>query len=125
MKKAFLSTALALAVGGSWAFYSKAPAEPGGYMMVISNCAYRQSALITITPDGKSEEIPMPFRGTSDAEVSGGLTGLQKATLTKLNSLAATGWLVTQTSTASPSTYGGPGFSYNTSQTVYLLEKKH
>ncbi len=36
MKKVFLSAALALAVAGSWAFYPKAPAEPGGYMMLVS-----------------------------------------------------------------------------------------
>ena len=56
MKKMFLSAALALAVAGSWAFYPKA-AEPTGYMMVISSCAYKDSGLITITPDGKSETV--------------------------------------------------------------------
>ena len=54
MKKVFLSTALALAVAGSWAFHSKT-AEPSGNMMVISNVSIgfdAQATIITVGPDG-------------------------------------------------------------------------
>ena len=120
MKKAFLSAALALAVASSWAFYPKAEG-PTGYMMVISSCAYKQSSIITVAPDGKSEQTPMSFKGLTDNDVSIGLVAIQKATLLKLNSLAADGWQLVNTSNTTSISGGG----FNVAQTVYLLEKKH
>ena len=57
MKKVFLSTGLALAVAGSWAFYPKA-GEPSGYMMVIgsgrtSGFASSMGSLTVIQPNGE------------------------------------------------------------------------
>ena len=112
MKKVFLSAALALAVAGSWAFYPKAPAEPGGYMMVVGRLYDNNILVATITSDGQYGEDTAPITKLKYIN-----RDMHKAQLLKLNQLRQNGWRVV--TTASTGTANGNG----NDETTYLLEK--
>ena len=114
MKKVILSAALALAVAGSWAFYPKAPAEPGGYMMLKSQyvaSGFSAKVIFSVyAADGtiEKEEIP-PFKvGTGDKALDG-LEALRVKELKKLNEYRKKGWKLKETMQS--------GF-----ETIYVLE---
>ena len=93
MKKVFLSVALALAVAGSWAFYPKAAAEPGGYMMVVGRLSGRGNGLQLIAVDGQLTSQPLAEKGLNEAS----LLALHQAEAVALNRLRANGWEVVST----------------------------
>ena len=126
MKKVFLSAALALAVASSWAFYPKAPAEPVGYMMVISSVAAGSifsgitATITTVAPDGTEKKQPVEFKRTSVKKAAESLEDVQVAALAKVNEYARSGWRLVN-STPSALTAQGNTVVY---QSVYLLEKQ-
>ena len=121
MKKVFLSTALALAVAGSWAFHSKT-AEPSGNMMVISNVSIgfdAQATIITVGPDGSQKEKSIDFSKGSAKKVAANMTAVHKATLAIINEYTRNGW---HSVSVAPSGLTGAGTTFFT-QNVYVLSK--
>ncbi|MBF9223967.1 hypothetical protein [Hymenobacter ruricola] len=119
MKKVFLSTALALAVAGSWAFYPKAPAEPSGYMMVIGSATFAgftsKAEVTVVDAAGKSTVVDVDARNTSAKQITQSMNKLHMAELQKINELKQQGWVVIQ---ATPQAIEGM------MTTAYLLEKR-
>jgi hypothetical protein len=115
MKKVFLSAALALAVAGSWAFYPKATAESGGYMMLTAYSFDGRGTIVTTAPDGKVSIVQIK---EADAPLA------RAKTLLKLNELRRDGWQVVQmTDPNSPQTSNGSYYD-NSFNEKYLLEKR-
>ena len=104
MKKVFLSAALALTVAGSWAFYPKAAAEPGGYMIVIGRGLPFNGAsasITTIGPDGVITETEIEAEKGSAAKFNESLNELHRAELKKINELRMAGYhLISSTCTS-------------------------
>ena len=120
MKKVFLPAALALAVAGSWAFYPKAPAEPGGYMILSLRITDSgRSTLVTIAPDGQETVQPLSQRRP--------VQSIQAQALVRLNELRSQGWLVAQMTTTGSYVQDMNHPLISPSQTLtetYLLDKK-
>ena len=124
MKKVFLSSALTLAVVGSWAFYPKTAELPAGNMMVIGNFTLNgftaDASVSTITADGQLTEKTVEVKIRSAEKVAAGFVEVQKVALAKINELSKAGWHVMS---AAPSNYSRTGTTYVV-QTVYILEKR-
>ena len=120
MKKVFLSVALALAVAGSWAFYPKAAAEPGGYMMVISRFTGTgfsgKNTLSVVAPDGQIQTQETDVKAGNVIKVANSFDQMHLSELKKINELRLQGWRVVNSTQNSVS--GGA-----ITETIYLLEK--
>jgi hypothetical protein len=120
MKKISFAITLLLVVVGSWAFYPKAPAEPG-YMQLSLSVPYSgKPSLVTIAPNG--EEISHLLDSKSKPARS-----FRAQALIKLNELRSQGWTVVQM--ASTENYvqniNFPLISPDQAfRETYLLEKK-
>jgi hypothetical protein len=117
MKKAFPFAALLLAAAGSWAFYPKAPAEPTGYMMVVShfsgNAFSAKGTISTISPDGEVQNN-FDAKNGSGKQIIASYDQLHLVETQKLNELRQAGWrLVATHQSASVSL-----------ETTFILEKQ-
>ena len=112
MKKAFLLASLALVVASSWAFYPKAAAEPGGYMMIVGKIYDNNIYVTTTTSDGQYTDATTPIIKLKYMNEN-----LHKAELLKLNELRQSGWRVVSTTAILM------GTARSTLETTYLLEK--
>ncbi|MDJ0367578.1 hypothetical protein QMK33_20725 [Hymenobacter sp. H14-R3] len=122
MKKTLLFLALGLTAAGSWAFYPKAPAAPGGYLMLIgSGRPGTESSvpeLTIIQPDGQRQVQRLPtVKSSSDRSSTDAAVELHRAELVKLNTLYAQGWRLVNTAQSTVGTGA-------TTETIYLLERK-
>jgi hypothetical protein len=89
MKKISLAVTLLLVVVGSWAFYPKAPAEPG-YMQLSVRVSYSgKPSLVAIAPDGEETSYTLDSKSKPTRS-------LQSQALVKLNELRSQGWTVVQ-----------------------------